>query len=255
MRSPMRSLAALSTLLLATACSFPGLSNPDVVPTRVELTLEALRARAQETMSALPPTATPPPTMTPFPTFAVPATTVPVTLTVSVATKCFAGPSSNYGLVATLDPGTMASVIGKDTADNFWIIVVPDHPDSDCWLSGQGAQLTGDTAALPEVPLPAVSKYTLDEPRNLRLSCSSKSDPNGHDVDWTVVFRWTNVEPNQLGVRVYKNNRQIGTAGPHGQSFVDSFVRKGHGELTYGVQAYNAVAVSSIVTIDLRGCD
>ncbi len=255
MRSPMRFLAALSTLLLATACTFPGLSSPGAVPTRVELTLEVLRAHAQQTMSALPPTATPPPTTTPFPTFAVPPTTVPVTLTVSVATKCFAGPGSNYGLVATINPGTTVSVIGKDSTDSYWIVVVPEHPDSTCWLSGQNAQLTGDTAALPEVPLPAVSQYTLDEPRNLHLSCSSKTDANGHDVDWTVVFRWTNTEPNQLGVRVYKNNRQIGTAGPHGQSFVDFFVRKGHGELTYGVQAYNAVAVSSIVTIDLRGCD
>jgi len=241
--------------LVSAACSWsvdlgiPRPLKPEVVPTLVEQTMQALRQQA----ATREPTGTPSPTATATPT----NTPAPSSLSVSTATSCYAGPSSNYGRVITIYPGATVSVIGKDTADNYWIIAVPGYPGSLCWLSGQYAQVTGDTAGLPAPATPLPSTYTLSEPRNLRVSCSSDPDSDDHGADWTVVFRWTNTEPDQTAVCLFRNNRLIHTLGPHASSFTDSFFHRDrrHGGVTYGVQAYSGRAVSSIVTIDLHHCD
>ena len=251
-----RFLVAFSIVALgAAACTWsvdlgnsPSL-KPEVVPTLVELTLQAL---IQQSYTATPtntpsPTATNTPSNTPAPSF----------LSVSSATTCYAGPSTGYGRVITIYPGTTVSVTGRDTPDNYWVIEVPGYPGTVCWLSGQYAQVTGDTGSLPAPATPLASIYALSEPRNLRVSCSSEVDPDDDDgSDWTVVFRWTNTEPDQTGVRVYRNNRLIETLGPHASSFTDTFFHRDrrHG-VTYGVQAFSGRAVSSIVTIDLHHCD
>ena len=165
---------------------------------------QTLQAYTQQAPTSTP---TPTPTETPLPTFAV------ITLTVSADTNCYAGPATNYGMVITLHPGTIAVVIGKNTSANFWEIQTPNYPGSTCWLSGVYASLNGDSGNLPEsTPVPNI--YTLSEPKSLSVSCSSQpitssSHHHGwdhwghgdHDAsDWTVYFHWKNTEPNQSGV-------------------------------------------------------
>ena len=230
------------------------LSGRDKASTMVAQTLQAF---TQQALSAVP-TNTPLPTPTTTPS----NTPMPATLSVSAATNCYAGPSSNYGFVITIRPGTIATVLGKDTADNYWIIDTPGYPGTLCWLSGQYAQVSGDTGNLPAPATPLASIYTLSEPRNLRVSCSSEtiSDPDGegwHDEsEWTVDFRWTNTEPDQTGVRVYRNGRLIATLRGHASSYTDIFFQHGrhHYTVTYGVQAFKSGAVSSIVTTEVRRC-
>jgi hypothetical protein len=243
-----------SLALTAMACSWSvdlGASKnlgPEVVPTLVEQTMEALRQKAA------PPTATS--TATPAPTPTPTNAPEPSSLSVSTATTCYGGPSSNYGRVITIYPGMMVAVSGRDTPDNYWIVEVPGYPGSLCWLSGQYAQVTGDTAALPVPATPLASRYTLSEPRNLRVSCTSEAEEDEHGSDWTVVFRWTNTEPDQTGVRVFRNGRQIATLGPHRGSYTDSFFHRDHHRgVTYGVQVFNSAAMSSIVTINVHHCD
>jgi hypothetical protein len=218
---------------------------------------QTLQAFTQQALSASP-------TKTPLPAASATPSNMPMspTLSVSAATNCYAGPSSNYGFVITIRPGTIATVLGKDTADNYWIIDTPGYPGTVCWLSGQYAQVSGDTGNLPAPATPLASIYTLSEPRNLRISCSSEtiSDPDDdwwHDAsEWTVDFRWTNTEPDQTGVRVYRNGRLIATLGSHASSYTDIFFQHGrhHFAVTYGVQAFKSGAVSSIVTTEVRHC-
>jgi hypothetical protein len=209
------------------------------------------------------------PSTTPTPTLAalltatptLPAFIVPPSLSVSVATNCYAGPSTNYGFVITLRPGVTATVVGKDVADNYWIIDAPGYPGTVCWLSGQYVSLSGETGNLPAPATPVVSKYTLDEPRNLHASCTSDSSSDSSDEDWrhedskwTVVLQWRNTDPDQTRVRVFRNGRLIDTLGAHGSSYTDIFTSKWHRDLTYGVQAYSSTAVSSIVTVNVGRC-
>ena len=223
------------------------LSDQDKVGTMVAQDLQAL---TQEALSATPVnTATP--TNTPL----------PPTLSVSVATNCYAGPSTSYGFVITIRPGITATVVGKDPADNYWIIDAPGYPGTICWLSGQYASISGDTSNLAAPATPAASIYTLSEPRNLRVSCSSEDfsgtpGPWWHDAsEWTVLFRWTNTDPDQTGVRVYRNGWRVATLGARAGSYTDSFFNRHRHDVTYGVQAFNSTRVSSIVTIEVRHCD
>lgn len=238
------------------ATQTPTLTGIQQVSTMVAGTLEVF---TQEALSATPAN-TPTPSLTPTPT----NTPLPPTLSVSVATNCYAGPSAYYGLVITIRPGITVTVEGEDAADNYWIIDVPNYPGTVCWLSGQYASVSGDTSNLPAPATPAASNYTLSEPRNLRVSCSSTALSSTPDPDdywwgnnasqWTVVFRWTNTDNDQTGVRVYRNGRQIATLHAHASSYTDTFVHFGHRDVTYGVQAFNNSEVSSIVTIEVHHC-
>lgn len=223
------------------------ISGLDLVSTMVAQTFQAMTQQA----SSATPTDTPLPTNTP----------IPATLTVSADTNCYAGPSTSYGFVITLHPGTIALVAGKDTVDNYWIINVPNYPGTTCWLSGQYATVSGDTYNLVEAPTPAVPyPYSLSEPTRLRISCTtsplSYPGPWGHSsTSWNVVFSWKNTDSDQTGVRVYRNGWRIATLGRNATSISDSFSHWWrHEGVTYGVQAFNSSEVSSIVTIDLDHC-
>jgi hypothetical protein len=247
----MRKLGLAGALALsAIACSaafdlgLPGQSTAGPsngqevqISTAVAGTLQALTQEA----------ATPTPTATPVaqPTFAVPSTAL---LSVSVATACYAGPSSQYGFVITMRPGMSATVIGQDAADRYWVIEAPGYPGTVCWISGEYAQLTGDTTGLPSPATPPPSIYTLSEPRNLRVICSEDNS------EWTVTLRWTNTEPDQTAVRIFRNGRHVATLGAHASSFSESISHHRRRGLTYGVQAYSGSAVSSIVSAEARRC-
>ena len=132
----------------ASLASTPTQQSTDVnqVPTMIAQTLQAF------TQTAL--FATPTNTSTPTATATATGTPMPSTLSVSVATNCYTGPNTNYGLVITIRPGTTVTVVGKDTTDNYWVIDVPGYPGTTCWLSGQYASVSGDISDLPAPAAP-----------------------------------------------------------------------------------------------------
>jgi hypothetical protein len=69
-----------------------------------------------------------------------------------------------------------------------------------------------------------------------------------------VTFRWTNTDPDQSGVRIYRNGWQVTTLGAHASSYTETLTHSWRHGLTYGVQAFTRTAVSSIVTIELHHC-
>ena len=256
--STIKRISAVFCLLciatLACSLSFDLGLKPVITPTQQISGFDHVATMVNQTFQALTqqaPTATPTITLTP--------TLVHPLLTVSMDTNCYSGPGTGYGLVITLHPGTIAIPIGKGNVANYWVIETPNYPGSTCWLSDEYASVTGDTNSLPEVAAPEKSTYTLSEPKSLNVSCtsqSSSSTPAPHDSSiWTVVFRWKNTEPDQQGVRVYRNGRQIATLGAHASSYTDYYHRDHRrSDVTYGVQVFNGLAVSSIRTIDIRHC-
>lgn len=138
------------------ACNLPSQSPEDTLEeaeAAATATLLALTLAAQNTLAA----ATPIPSSTPFPTdtatlAATSTPTVPM-VTVSVNTNCRTGPSVIYDLVGGLLVGEQAVVVGKFTPTNYWIINNPDASGT-CWLWGQYATVTGNTAGLPEYTQP-----------------------------------------------------------------------------------------------------
>lgn len=141
---------ALSLLLIAalSACNLPSAQRtptPDPI-----LTLTAL---AQSLATATPPPVldTPTPEFTSTPEF-TPTPSV-TTVTVSVNTNCRTGPGTVYDRIGGLLVGQVAEVVGKNSATGYWIIRTPGGSGT-CWLWGQYATVSGNTANLPEYSIP-----------------------------------------------------------------------------------------------------
>ncbi len=133
-------------------------TSPSSTPTQQDSDVNQVSTMVAQTLQAFTQTAlfsTPANTSTPTATATASGTPMPPTLSVSVATNCYAGPNTNYGFVITIRPGTTVTVVGKDTADNYWIIDVPGYPGTVCWLSGQYASVSGDISDLPSPATPA----------------------------------------------------------------------------------------------------
>ncbi len=160
-------------------------SIQDAISTGVAQTLQSITQQV------------PSPTLTVTPTATETATppSQPATLSVSVATNCYAGPGSSYAYVITLSPGVIAALEGQDPADNYWIIEVPGAPGSVCWLWGQYASVSGNTAFLYLPPTPVLVTYTLDEPRNLRASCMAEYSSGGDGGWWDGGPPWSHPTP------------------------------------------------------------
>jgi hypothetical protein len=138
-------------------------ASPSSTSTQQNTEVNQVPTMIAQTMQALTQTAlfdSPANTSTPTATATASGTSMPLTLSVSVATNCYTGPNTNYGTVITIYPGTTVTVVGKDTADNYWVIDVPGYPGTTCWLSGRYASLSGDISDLPAPAAPPLPSIT-----------------------------------------------------------------------------------------------
>ena len=88
------------------------------------------------------------------PAAVLPPATGAVTVTVSVATNCRSGPGQSFASVYGMPVGQVAKVVAKNTTTGYWIIEIPGQSGKTCWLWGQYATITGDTATLNNVVTP-----------------------------------------------------------------------------------------------------
>lgn len=165
-------LSVIILLLLSAGCA-PGLATP--VPGAAETTIaQLIEAALTQTAQAVPPTAVPtdtpvftstpePPTVTPTetltPTPVFTSTPVVPLISVSVATNCRVGPGRIYDRVGALLVGQTSEVIGRNSLGNYWFIRNPNRTTDFCWLWGEYATVSGNTAALavytpPPTPTP-----------------------------------------------------------------------------------------------------
>ncbi|MFH2102783.1 MAG: hypothetical protein ABIJ39_05435 [Chloroflexota bacterium] len=75
--------------------------------------------------------------------------------------SCRSGPSLDYPIVDYLEVGQTAPIEGRDEGSNWWYILSPNL-QSQCWISHQLVDLTGDFSQAPVVeapplPLPALT--------------------------------------------------------------------------------------------------
>lgn len=139
---------ASSLLIVLSACNLPtgeatGTPTPDL----------ALTVTAQALLLQNSPT--PEFTATPLFTDTPEGSTTPSVpqVTVSVNTNCRTGPSVQYDIIDSLLVGQTGTVVGKNSSTGYWIINRVNGSGT-CWLFPQYATVTGNTAALPEYPIP-----------------------------------------------------------------------------------------------------
>lgn len=149
-------ITGLVLILGLSACNLPsqapgtGTPGTEIAETATALALTFIAQSSQVAATDIP-------SSTPFPTDTstiVPTSTSSIPMvTVSVNTNCRTGPGIIYDLIGGLLVGEQAVVVGKFSAGNYWIINNPDSSGT-CWLWGQYATVTGNTAGLPEYAQP-----------------------------------------------------------------------------------------------------
>lgn len=160
----------LSIVVLACALPTITLQDPNAISTTAAQTViagftqAALSATSSPTLQeptftftpeppTLTPTLTPTETSTPSPTltatpFFTPTPVVPL-ISVSVPTNCRVGPGKVYRMVGALLVGESAQIYGINPTGQYWYIRNPDSSSGFCWVWGQYATVTGNTALLP----------------------------------------------------------------------------------------------------------
>ncbi len=212
-------------------------------------------------------------------------------VTVSSVTNCRKGPSQSFDLVLVVNPGQAYELVGKDTADNYWIIKNP--VGGTCWLWGQYASVSGDTGSLPEVPPPAAPTakatktpkptpvntqpvtggFTLIPPIVILLppaaptnfaatrdGCGGAIGSDGFTPIWVepVTLTWKDNASNEAGYYIFKGGAKISTIPANSTQFnITLRYNQGTGGalyITFGVAAYNAAGTSSEPTYDVPTC-
>jgi hypothetical protein len=212
-------LAACMLILAILACNMPGgqsNNQPDLVATTTA------QAQALEASSS-----TPAPRDTPVVTPSVPE------VIVTSPTNCRSGPSTDYDLVFTMNPGQTAQVVGKNTPTGYWIINNPTG--GTCWLWGQYAVVSGNTSGLPEYPPPptptarftrtpkptSTPKFTptptLPAPPTAPSGLNGTRDCTGGFKGiipiWieSVTLTWQDNADNEMGYIIIKNGSVVST--------------------------------------------
>ncbi len=254
--STKRMLIAVNALLVAIlACNLPVGQGPAQPPDLAG----TITAQAMLLMqSSTPPyTATPPftevpslsPTQSLTPTLAIPQ------VSVTDATNCRTGPGIEFDLLWTMQPGQNVEIVGKDTADDYWVIKMPKG--GTCWLWGQFAVASGDIAALTEVPPPPTPTPSVPaDPSGLQIfyHCSLSNSPFLHN-DVHVEISWDDNADNEDGYYVFRDGTLLATLDPNATSFTDNttivaLIPPGSSapHITYAIQAFNATGKSKKIS-------
>ncbi|MBW6465739.1 MAG: hypothetical protein K0B06_04480 [Brevefilum sp.] len=115
------------------------------MPTTVEEQAPIEEPSPQATPT-LTPTATATATEMPLPT-ATAISSVPLA-EVSVATNCRTGPGKIYDWVSVLPVGRQVEVVARNASGTYWVVQNPAGAGT-CWLWGNYARVSGQTADLP----------------------------------------------------------------------------------------------------------
>jgi hypothetical protein len=99
---------------------------------------------AEDTFTPLPTLTA---TLSPTPNFT--STSSVTLLSVSVDTNCRVGPGKVYDYLGGIYVGQTAEVYGRNPANNYYYIRLPENTSIFCWVTGQYATLVGNASALP----------------------------------------------------------------------------------------------------------
>ncbi|MBI3151693.1 MAG: hypothetical protein HYZ21_06145 [Chloroflexi bacterium] len=249
-----RPLLLLSVLLIIalTACNLPsgdGTSTPDL----------ALTVTAQATLLQF--TSTPEFTSTPGPSATPGFTSTPTVpeVTVSTNTNCRTGPGTQYDLIGGLNVGQTAIVVGKNSSTNYWIINNPGKSGT-CWLWGEYATVSGNTAGLteysiPPTPTPSPTSTPTSTPTPptaaSNLVAAKVCVPQVAPIYlYGGVINWQDNSNNETGFNIYLNGALSGSTEANVTTYPIPAIPLAAGTpITMSVEAFNSGGKSAKVDV------
>lgn len=215
-------LPSIFMAIVLSACNLPsGNGSPDGGGQPIDelaLTVTAQSILLNQTTNAPEFTAAPQFTFTPeftatpqftsTPEFTATPTVPQVSVTTD--TNCRSGPGVAYGLLGGLIVGQTAEVVGKNSSTGYWIIKLPSSSTT-CWLFPQYATVSGNTANLPEYPVPPTPTPSLPAaPKNFKIADKTCTlIPATFEYTVTVKLSWNDVADNETGYRIYEDGIEI----------------------------------------------
>lgn len=161
-------------------------------------------------------------------------------LTINEATNCRSGPGTNFKIITSSAAGTKAEIVGKDTADNYWLVKTPNGTGT-CWMSGQYATPSGNYASLPEATPEATTAAVPSRPGSLHYTYSCTNSA----TVVTTSLTWGDAADNEDGYRVYRGDTMIADLPANSTAYTDTTTIAYGTTLTYSVEAYNAAGASA----------
>lgn len=241
-------------MIILSACNLPSGEPPteEVSDLALTVTAQALLLQNSPTpeFTATPQfTATPGFTSTP---------SVPQ-VTVSVNTNCRTGPSVQYDIIDSLLVGQTGTVVGKNSQTGYWIINRLNGSGT-CWLFPQYATVSGNTANLPEYPIPPTptpsktptptATPTLVPPAAVTNLVAAKICipilPPNYQFGGNIT--WTDNSNNEEGFRIYLGGSAHGTVTANVTVYPIPPVVSA-APITLSVEAYNAGGASAKVDV------
>jgi len=251
-------IIGLIFILGLSACNLPS-QSPGTATAEADVAASVTALVLAATTSA--PAITEIPSSTPFPTDTptiTPTSTSSIPMaTVSVNTNCRTGPGVVYDLIGALLVGEQAVVVGKYSAGNYWIINNPDSSGT-CWLWGQYATVTGNTAGLPEYTPPPTPTPTSTPTPTATPTLSPPTAPDNfvaikncvpvvlNQFLYQFILQWDDKANNEDGYRIYSNGSLVTTLPADSITYVYVIGQLPAGvAFTVEVEAYNATGASA----------
>lgn len=255
-----KSILVLSILLITalSACNLPSGEATESPTPDLALTITALAA-GSNTPDAPQETATPEFTATPELT----STPSVPEVTVSQNTNCRTGPSVQYDNIGALVIGQKGIVVGKNSQTGYWIINNPGKSGT-CWLYPQYATVSGNTANLPEYPVPptptpsptptATYTPTPSAPAPVTNVTMDMACPN---ASHSGTLKWEDKSNNEDGFNIYINNALVASIPANSTSYVVAAAPGGPFPAgiasKFEVEAFNGAGKAAKVSV-AKGC-
>lgn len=263
-------LLFMSILLVAalTGCNLPSGSTEETEEPDLALTITALANQGAQpgdnnapgTEAGTQATATPEFTAT----ASLPPTPSVPQVTVSTNTNCRVGPGIIYDLLDSLLVGQTAEVVGKNSSvPNYWVIKRLNGSGT-CWLWGEYATVTGNTANLPEYPVPPTPTPTATPTATFTPTPSAPAAVTNVSMDMACpnaihsgTLKWEDKSNNEDGFNIYINNSLVASIPANSTSYVVASAPGGPFlpgiASKFEVEAFNGAGKAAKVSI-AKGC-
>lgn len=240
-------------VIALSACNLPS-GNDEAPIDDLALTVTAQYLLLNQSSATPQFTPTPGPSSTPAFT---PTPSIPQ-VTVSVNTNCRTGPSTQYDNIDSLLVGQTGTVVGKNSQTGYWIINRLNGSGT-CWLYPQYATVTGNTANLPEYPVPPTPTPSKTPTPTATATLAPPSAVSNVAVAKICIpvlpplynfggnLTWTDNSNNEDGFNIYFNGALFTSLGPNVTSYPLPMLPFNAGTpQKWGVESYNSAGKGAL---------
>ncbi len=228
--------AALLSLLLTAACSPAAApAGPSVQELAATIAAATINAQAAGTRTAAVSPTPPPATGTTQPTLFINAAT----------SSCRSGPSPDFQVIATYTAGTTVPLVGRDSADSYWIVQDPGSRTR-CWISVQDGTPGGSFDDLPEMTPQPISEAVPGKPAKgaWNFACDNTT--------LTTILGWRPTTGTVNGYRIFRQGNQIADVPASQTSYTEKVPFRYGSSMQYSVSAYNEAGMSPQLNWDFH---